>query len=94
MVKPLGDFILVRIIDSEKEVGDILLPDIGQERPTLGEVVELGSGVLDKYGDKIEFEVRKGDKVLMPKYGGDEVVKDGKKYFLTKERNILGVFDE
>jgi chaperonin GroES len=35
--------------------------------------------------------VKKGDKVLMPKYGGTEVKIDGKEYQIVREDDLLGI---
>jgi len=70
-VKPLGDRVLVQPLD-EKEVnkGGIIIPDTAKEKPQEGTVVAVGTGKLDDDGKKIEFTVKVGDKVLIPKYGG------------------------
>ena len=51
----------------------------------------LGTGKLDDNGKKIPFNVKKGDIVLMPKYGGTEVKVDGKEYLIMREEDILAV---
>ncbi len=65
-VRPLGDRVLVKPLE-EKEVkkGGIIIPDTAKEKPQEGEVVALGTGKLDESGKKIEFTVKKGDKVLI-----------------------------
>jgi chaperonin GroES len=51
----------------------------------------VGTGKLDDKGNKIAFNVKKGDKVLMPKYGGTEVKIDDKEYQIMREEDILGI---
>ncbi len=41
----------------------------------------------------IPFNVKKGDKVLMPKYGGTEVKIDDKEYQIMREDDILAVIE-
>ena len=91
-VKPLGDRVLVKPLE-EKEVnkGGIIIPDTAKEKPQEGEVVALGTGKLDDDGKKIPFNVKKGDKVLMPKYGGTEVKINDKEYQIVREEDILAV---
>ena len=36
-------------------------------------------------------ELKKGDTVLMPKYGGTEIKLNGKEYQITREEDILGI---
>ena len=93
-IRPLGDRVLVRP-EEEAEVkkGGIIIPDTAKEKPQQGTVVAVGTGKLDDDGKKIPFNVKKGDKVLMPKYGGTEVKIDDKEYQIVREDDILGVID-
>ena len=91
-LKPLGDRVLVEPVE-EKEVkkGGIIIPDTAKEKPTEGLIIALGTGKTDDNGKKVPFEVKKGDRVLISKYGGTEVKLDEKKYTLVREDDILGV---
>ena len=51
----------------------------------------LGTGKRDDDGKDIPFNVKKGDKVLMPKYGGTEVKVDEVEYQIVREDDILAV---
>ena len=77
----------------EQEVakGGIIIPDTAKEKPQQGTVIAVGTGKLDDQGKKIAFNVKKGDKVLMPKYGGTEIKLDGKEYQIMREEDILGI---
>ena len=94
-IQPLGDRVLVEPLE-EKEVnkGGIIIPDTAQEKPTSGKVIAVGTGKLDDDGKKIAFNVKKGDKVLMPKYGGTEVKIDDKTYQIMREDDILGIIQD
>jgi chaperonin GroES len=91
-IKPLGDRVLVQALE-EKEVkkGGIIIPDTAKEKPQEGEVVALGTGKRDDEGKLIAFTVKKGDKVLISKYGGTEVKVDGETYLIMREDDILGI---
>ena len=91
-VKPLGDRVLVEPAE-EKEVkkGGIIIPDSAKEKPQEGKVIALGTGKLDDDGKKVPFTVKKGDIVLISKYGGTEVKLDGESYTLLREDDILGI---
>jgi len=79
------------IDEKEQTKGGIIIPDTAKEKPQEGKVIELGTGKLDDDGKKIPFNVKKGDKVLMPKYGGTEVKFDNKTYQIMREDDILAV---
>jgi chaperonin GroES len=91
-VKPLSDRVLVKPLD-EKEVkkGGIIIPDTAKEKPQEGEVVALGTGKVDEEGKKIAFTVKKGDRVLISKYGGTEIKIEGENYLIMREDDILGI---
>ena len=91
-VRPLADRVLVKPLEAqETKKGGIIIPDAHKEKPQEGEVVALGTGKLDESGKKIEFTVKKGDKVLISKYGGTEVKFDGVAYQILREDDILGI---
>jgi chaperonin GroES len=93
-VKPLGDRVLVQPIEQEEvKKGGIIIPDTAKEKPQEGKVVALGTGKRDEDGKLIPFEVKKGDRVLISKYGGTEIKIDGKDYLIMREDDILGVID-
>ena len=91
-VKPLGDRVLVEAAE-EKEVkkGSIIIPDSAKEKPMESIVVALGTGKTDENGKKVAFEVKKGDRVLVSKYGGTEIKLDGKEYKILNAEDILAV---
>src|ERR1044072_2185949 len=94
-VKPLGDRVLVQPLE-EQEVkkGGIIIPDTAKEKPQEGKVVALGTGKIDDNGKKIDFTVKKGDKVLISKYGGTEIKIDDQNYLIMSEDHILGIIGE
>ena len=91
-VRPLGDRVLVQPIEEkETKKGGIIIPDTAKEKPQEGNVVALGTGKTDGNGKKVEFTVKKGDKVLISKYGGTEIKVDGESYLIMREDDILGI---
>jgi chaperonin GroES len=91
-IKPLGERVLVEPIKEEEVAkGGIIIPDSAREKPQEGKVIAVGTGKLDKEGNKVPFNVKKGDIVLMPKYGGTEVKLDGKTYQIMREEDILAI---
>ena len=93
-VKPIGDRILVEPVE-EKEVkkGGIIIPDTAKEKPQEGIVVALGTGKTDDNGKKVPFEVKKGDRVLVSKYGGTEIKIDGKEYKIFNADDLVAILE-
>jgi len=91
-IKPLGDRVLVEPLEEkESKKGGIIIPDSAKEKPQEGKVIAVGTGKRDEDGKLIPFNVKKGDRVLMPKYGGTEVKLDDKEYQIVREDDILAV---
>ena len=94
-IQPLADRVLVEPLKEEEvKKGGIIIPDTAKEKPQEGKVIAVGSGKLDDNGKVIPFHVKKGDKILMPKYGGTEIKVDGKDYLILREEDILGVIED
>jgi chaperonin GroES len=77
--------------EGEVNKGGIIIPDSAREKPQEGKVIAVGTGKIDDNGKKVPFNVKPGDIVLMPKYGGTEVKLDGKEYQIMREDDILAV---
>jgi chaperonin GroES len=93
-VKPLGDRILVEPAEEkETKKGGIIIPDSAKEKPQESIVIALGTGKTDDNGKKVPFEVKKGDRVLVSKYGGTEIKIDGKEYKILNSDDILAVIE-
>ena len=60
------------------------------ERDTSGTVIAVGPGSRSKNGDLLPTQVKAGDKVLLPEYGGQKVQVDDKELFLFKDSELLG----
>jgi chaperonin GroES len=92
----VGDRILVEAVEEKenksKKAG-IIIPDTAKEKPMESRIVALGTGKTDDNGKKIPFEVKKGERVLVSKYGGTEIKLDGKEYKILNSDDILAVID-
>ena len=93
-IRPLHDRVILRRIEEGEQVrGGIIIPDSAKEKPQEGVIVALGTGKTNDDGKKIPFEVKKGDRVLVSKYGGTEIKLDGKEYKILNTDDILAVID-
>jgi chaperonin GroES len=95
MLKPLGDRVLVEIIEEaeQKTAGGLYVPDSAKEKSQRGKVIAVGSGKTLDNGTKSPLEVKEGDTVYFAKYGGTEVTLEGKNYSILAERDILAIVD-
>ena len=96
LLQPTNDRIIVKPIDEgEQTYGSIVIPDMGKERPEMGEVIAVGPGRLSEYGKSIPVRsCRVGDIVLVPKIGTLRVDFEGDEYFIAQDKEILAVIKE
>ena len=89
-ITPLYDRVLLkRIEEQEVRKSGIIIPDTAKEKPQEAEVIAVGKGKLDDDGKVIPLEVKKGDRVLIGKYSGTEVMIDGEEHIILREEEIL-----
>lgn len=94
-LRPLGDRLLIEPAEQEETFagGQLVLPETAKEKPQQGVVLAAGAGRLDEDGERIQMDVKVGDRVLFAKYAGTEIKLDGKKLLIMKESDILGVVE-
>src|SRR5690349_4337713 len=95
-VRPIGDRILVEPVEEMEEKtkkGGIIIPDTAKEKPMESVVVAVGAGKTGDDGKKILLEVKKGDRVLVSKYGGTEIKLQGKEFKILNSEDVLAVLE-
>ena len=92
-IKPLADRVVIKMMEAEETTkGGIILTSSAQEKPQVAEIMAVGpGGVVD--GEKVEMEVKVGDKVLISKYAGTEVKVDGVEYTILRQSDILAIVE-
>jgi chaperonin GroES len=91
-VKPLGDRVLVKRIETREEVrGGIIIPDTAKEKPQEAEVVAVGDGKFDDDGKRLPMSVKKGDRVLIGKYSGQDIKINDEEHTILREDEILAI---
>lgn len=99
-IVPLLNRVLIRKSKPlEKTAAGILIPEKAQEKLNRGEVLAVGPGSED-----YKMQLRVGDKVILPAYGGQEIRFDGdggsavsgekEHVLLYKEEEILAKINE
>ena len=93
MIKPLVDRVLIKMVEAEETTkSGIILSSGSQEKPQIAEVIEVGpGGIVD--GEKVEMQVKKGQKVITSKYSGTEVKYEGEEYIIVKQSDILAIVE-
>jgi chaperonin GroES len=85
-IKPLGDRILVKMVESEtKTAGGILIPQTAQEKTQEGVVLAVG--------DDEAIKVKVNDKIIYDKYAGTTIKIGGEEQLILKASDILAKID-
>lgn len=92
-IKPLGDRVVIKKLEAETTTkSGIVLSGSAKEKPQEAEVIAVGPGAIHE-GNRIEMEVKVGDKVLYSKYAGTEVKVGGEEYIILKQDDILAIVE-
>ncbi len=94
-LSPQNDRVLIKPVQTGEEMyGTIIIPDMGKEKPEMGEVIAVGPGRQSEFGSWIEVKAKVGDVVLVPKIGSLRIDFEGEEYFITPDREILATIKE
>jgi chaperonin GroES len=86
-IKPLGDRVLIKQVESEeKTASGLYIPDNAKEKPQEATVIAVGPGTKD-----FDMTLKEGDKVLYGKYAGTEIKHGGEDFIIIKEEEVLAV---
>ena len=93
-LRPLGDRVVIRPLAREEVTkSGIVLPDTAKEKPQQGEVLAVGPGRVLDNGDRINMDVKNGDRVLFAKYAGTEFKLEDEELLILSEKDILAVME-
>jgi chaperonin GroES len=90
-IKPLFNYVLVKPLEEEaKTPSGIVLPESAKEKPQVGEIMAVGPGKKEK-GHEEKIVVKKGEKVLYKKWGGNEIKVGTQEWLLVEQKDIMAV---
>ena len=90
-LKPLYDRVVLNPEKIEKlSSSGIILPQVSDEKSCLGVVVEVGDGQTFD-GDKVDMQVKVGDKVLYSKFAGSSFKFGENNYLIIRQADILAI---
>ena len=91
-IEPLGDrVVLLPLEEEEQTFGNIVVPDMGKEKPEMGTVLAVGPGRVTNDGAIVQNQLEEGQIVMVPKFGAQVVVVEGETYIVASENDILGI---
>lgn len=85
-----GHVILKPLEESEQMAGNIIIPDLGKEKPEIGEIIALSPSYNWYMGVEVsDHGIQVGDKVLIPKMGTQRITIENEEYYITKVTEII-----
>lgn len=91
---PLFDRVVIKPeLQTTTTKSGIVLPSTSQERPHIGKVVAIGSG-LDIDCNNVGMQVRVGDNVLFNKFAGSEVKVDDQTLIVLRQIDLIAIMEE
>lgn len=92
-ITPLNGYLILRPIEEEEQTyGNIVIPDLGKEKPEMGEVVATSPTYNYNSDTFVQSNLQVGDKVLIPKLGSLRITVEGEEYYITKEQDVYAKF--
>ncbi len=93
-LRPLGDKIMIKRLDAATRTDSgIFLPESATEKPQEAKVLAVGEGRLTDSGKRVAFQVKKGDTIVISKWGGSEIKLGSDEVIIVTEEDILGIVD-
>lgn len=94
-ITPSNDRLLIKPIEEDEQMyGSIVIPDLGKEKPEMGEVIAVGQGRMSEFGHFIPVKHKVGQVVLLPKIGTLRIDFEGEEYYIAQDKEILAVIKE
>ena len=92
---PLGDkIVILPQEEGEQTYGNIVVPDMGKEKPEMGTVLAVGPGRVSTDGTLIPNKIEVGVTVIVPKFGAQVVVVENETYIVAGESDVLGIIKQ
>ena len=89
---PLSDkIVILPEEEGEQQYGNIVVPDMGQDKPEIGTVLAVGPGRISTNGTLIPNKLEVGETVMVPKFGAQVVVVENETYIVAGESDVLGI---
>jgi len=89
-----GSIILKQIETSETTVGNIIIPDMGDDRSLIAEVVAVSDVYNYHKGEFIPTDLKVGMKVTIPPMGAQKIKIDNIDYLIMAQNNIPAIIED
>ena len=94
-LKPLGDRVIIKQDEAESKTSSgLFIAGDSKEKPQTGKVLAVGPGKMDKDGKYLPMPVKKGDRVVYSKYGGNEILDGDEEVLIVRADDIYAIISK
>jgi chaperonin GroES len=89
-LEALYNAVIVKPFEAEETThGNIIVPDLGNEKNKLGKVVAVGDGYYSVTGAWLDTILEVGNIVVLPTMGFTKLEHEGEEYWIGPENQVL-----
>ena len=89
-LEALYNAVIVKPFEAEETThGNIIVPDLGNEKNKLGKVVAVGDGYYSVTGAWLDTVLEVDDIVVLPTMGFSKLEHEGEEYWIGPENQVL-----
>ena len=90
MIEALYNAVVVQPIELEETMhGNIVVPDLGNEKNKTAKVISVGPGAPSVMGNLLPTTLKAGDIVVLPTMGFTKFEYQGEEFWIGRENDIL-----
>jgi chaperonin GroES len=90
MIEALYNAVVVQPIELEETTfGNIVVPDLGNEKNKTGKIISVGPGAPSVMGNLLPTTLKAGDIVVLPTMGFTKFEYQGEEFWIGRENDIL-----
>jgi chaperonin GroES len=89
-----GHIILKQIETSETTVGNIIIPDMGDDRSLIAEVIAVSDTFNWHKGEFVPTDLKVGMRVTIPPMGAQKIKLDNVDYLIMAQNNIPAIIED
>ena len=95
-IKAVNGHVVITPLEEEEQMsGNIIIPDLGENRPSVGTVISTSDVFNFNMGEYVPTIFEPGMKVFYPSgFGGTVIHLEGEEYLLIQATQILGILEE
>lgn len=88
-MKPLSDYVFLKYEKRDKTKKGVVLADTSKMKPATAKVIAVGPGRLDRHGNFVKTEIKKGDSIVVDPFIVQVIKVGDEEYLVCRASEIL-----